>query len=126
MKNDPREKRRVLIAEKDGIVAADLKKLFEDWGYEEHTITRTIDFLGEYEDSTRYDMVVIDENCHPISSSIHTIRKFFRDYGAKVVFLSDFFNVHLPESLMAEKQFFLLPKPFNQSELESIACAAAE
>ncbi|MBN2416557.1 hypothetical protein JXO52_11985 [bacterium] len=120
------EKKRVLIAEKDGIVAADLKKLFEEWGYAEQAVTKTIDMIGHDDARQGYDLVVIDENCHGLNGSIHVIRRFFREYGAKVVYISDFFNTHLPECLMAEKSFYLLPKPFNQSELESIACSAAE
>ena len=117
-------KPRVLIAEKDGIIATDLQMMFKIWGFEEPSISNSMDNLINKTNSDNYDIVVIDENCQSSRSWIHTIKHFLKEYESVVVFLSDFINTHLPETLMAEKSFFLLPKPFNQSELQSIASSA--
>lgn len=122
---DAPPKRRVLIAEKDGIVAADLQAMFQNWGYDRPAVARTLDELFDDRGGMPFDMVIIDENCQMCSNWLHTIKRIFSEYKAIVVFLSDFFNTHLPENLMAEKSFYLLPKPFNQHELECIASSAA-
>jgi len=118
------EKPRVLIAERDGIVATDLQSLFVTWGFEEPLMATSMEKLIQNKNKEKFDLVVIDENCQNSSTWFTMIRMIIKEYNSTVVFLSDFFNAHLPESLMAEKSFFLVPKPFNQNELQSIACSA--
>lgn len=115
------EKPRVLIAEKDHIVAADLQHLFRNWGFDDPMVTTDMDTLFSRKRTEQYDIVVIDQNCHDSSNWFHTVRRIFREYRSIVVFLSDFFYVQLPENIMAEKSFYLLPKPFNYNELQNIA-----
>jgi len=113
----------VLIAEKDHIVALDLKSILQKWGFEEAVLATSLDNLFQRARES-YDLVILDQNCRDGSDWLPLVSRLFGKYRSVVVFLSDFLIDNLPDTLKEERSFHFLRKPFNYIELEHIVCGA--
>ena len=119
-----KKKKRVLIAEKDLIIAEDLRLQFKQWGYDEASIINSFESLLCQGFDNGYDLIVIDENLHQSDSCLQVISTLMRKYNAAIVFLSNFIQSAFPDSIMAEHSFYFVPKPYNKNELKAIAGTA--
>ena len=119
----PQEAPKVLIGERDGIVAADLEALFQSWGFQRPRLAKNLDEVFRLSDTESFDMVVVDENIHEYPNFVQTLRRLLGSMKGRVVYLSDFVTVRLPETLLLDGAFHALSKPFNYSELQFIAAS---
>jgi len=115
---------KVLIGEKDGIIAADLQALFQGWGFQPPRVAKDVEEMFRLNDLESFDMVVVDENIHQYPNFIQTLRHFMKTMNGCVIYLSDFVNGRLPETLLANDAIHTLSKPFNYNELQFIATSA--
>lgn len=115
---------KVLIGEKDGIIAADLQVLFEGWGFQAPRFAKNVDEMFRLNDIESFDMVVVDENIHDYPNFIQTLRHLLKTMHGRVIYLSDFVSGRLPETLLANDALHALSKPFNNNELYFIAKSA--
>ena len=113
-------KPRVLIAEREGIIEADLKSMFKSWGFDTPAVAKTEDNILKMALEFDCDVVVLDENLQAVPNFLTTIRRLIKESHSIVVFLSDYLNSRIPEPIMSNKSFYHLPKPFNSNELQCI------
>ena len=81
---------KVLIGERDGIVAADLEALFQHWGFQRPRLVKNLDEMFHLSDIESFDMVVVDENIHEYPNFLQTLRRLLGSMKGRVVFFVGF------------------------------------
>ncbi|MCK5148225.1 hypothetical protein KAR48_15825 [bacterium] len=119
-----KEAPRVLIGEKDGIVAADLEALFQSCGFQRPRVARNVEEIFNYNDKESFDIVVVDENIHDCHNFAQTLRHLLNSMSGQIVYISDFLSSRLPDSLLNNSALHSISKPFNYNELQFIAESA--
>ena len=107
----------VLIGEYEGIIAADLKSLFNSWGWSKPYVTKDLKDVEQKSLFSKFELVIIDENIIKNESVFALITQLVISGKSRVIFLADSFNHTIPENLNNCASFYCLSKPFNYSEL---------
>jgi DNA-binding response OmpR family regulator len=115
-------KRNILIIENDAIIALDIKKRFEDMGFNIIGITPSFcDMLKNLKMYKNVDLILVDAGLVDFSNCLDLAEKIYKCVKTPLILLS----THIDDFLQSKSEQYesvkLLEKPFKMEELISTA-----
>jgi len=117
-----RLKKNVLIIEHEIIVALDLKKRFEDNGYNiigtRPSLKETLITLKTFKD---VDLILLDSGINDFSQKVSLAEKIYKNMKAPVILLASYVDNEIILLCQKYRSIKVIEKPFQNEELLDIA-----
>jgi DNA-binding response OmpR family regulator len=115
-------KRNVLIIENDAIIALDIKKRFEEMGFNIIGITPSFcDMLKNLKMYKNVDLILVDASLADFSNCLNLAEKVYKCVKTPLILLSTRIDEFLQSKSEQYESVKLLEKPFKMDELISTA-----
>ncbi len=113
------QKVKILIVEDESIVAIDLKKTLENWGYEVSDIVRSGEIAVRTAVATKPDLILMDIMLEGEMTGIEAARKIRDQQDIPVIYLTAYANQStLSQAKLTQPVGYIL-KPFDEKNLVS-------
>jgi DNA-binding NtrC family response regulator len=116
------KKKNVLIIEHEVIIALDLKKRFEDHGYNiigtRSSLKDTLIILKNFKD---VDLILLDSGINDFYQKINIAEKIYRNINVPVILLASYINDEIRSLCKRYSSIKLIEKPFRNEELMDVA-----
>jgi DNA-binding response OmpR family regulator len=116
MKNKP----KILLAEKEGIIAEDIERHLIDWGYAVPALATSEKKTFELVKSKRPDLVILDTFLDGDSNGSHFAIQITQKFKVSVILLSDWIHEKSRMKIQKDRSVYFVPKPFDVMELRTI------
>jgi len=115
-------KRNILIIENDAIIALDIKKRFEEMGFNIIGITPSFcDMLKNLKTYKDVDLIVVDASLADFSNCLELAEKVYKCVKTPLILLSTRIDEFLQCKSEQYESVKLIEKPFKMEELMSTA-----
>ena len=111
---------RILIAEDESIVAIDLKKTLENWGYEVSDIVRTGEKAVQTATENIPDLILMDIMLEGEMTGIEAAREIRNQRDIPVIYLTAYANQSTLEQAKLTQPVGYILKPFNFADFEVV------
>ena len=117
-----RQKKNILIIEHEIIIALDLKKRFEDQGYNiigtTSSLKETLITLKLFKD---VDLILLDSSIHDFSQKLYLAERVYRSVKIPIILLVSYIDDEIKSLCRKYKSIKIIEKPFRNEELMHIA-----
>jgi len=114
-----RDKKKIVVAEDEMIIALDVKVLLRKLGFDEVSIVRSGKKLVEESKLISPDLIITDIMLADNISGIDAVRSIKEEKNVPVLFIAGFGNENYIEDAKSISPMGLLFKPFNSGELKN-------
>lgn len=117
-----RQKKNVLIIEHEIIIALDLKKRFENHGYNiigtRSSLKETLINLKTFKN---VDLILLDSGIDDFSQKVYLAEKIYQFVKAPVILLASYIDDDIKSLCRKYKSIKIIEKPFRNEDLLDIA-----
>lgn len=109
---------RILIAENESIIAADIKRQIQNWGFWEPSVVNCFDDAYRALIKRKLDLVILDARLKGREIDAQSASQICQEFDAAVILLVDRVDKNLEEWGKASDTFFPLAIPYDNEDLK--------
>lgn len=116
MKHNP----KILIAESDSIIAADVRSQLMDWGYSMVHVAESVERIFTRVEEWCPNLVILDQGMKGNVEVTQAATRLTNGFHTSVILLIDCMNAKIRKCMKTLRLFYCISKPIDLEELHSL------